>query len=64
MPFLHWVGHITITSVWTCIFHVHPHSSARLTFIGEKFSFEKVRVAIFIYFFKMGNKTRKKTLKK
>ena len=50
--------------LWTRIFHVHPHSSARLIFIGEKLVSEKLESPLILFYFKRENKTRKKTLKK
>ena len=51
--------------LWIRIFHVCPDSigETRLLF-GEKFSFGKVEVATYLFYFKKENKTREKTLKK
>ena len=48
----------------TCIFHVRPHSMARLIFIGEKLVLKKLESPLILFYFKRENKTRKKTLKK
>ena len=46
------------------IFHVRPHSMARLIFIGEKLVLEKSESTLILFYFEKENKTRKKTLKK
>ena len=40
-----------IVQLWTHIFHVRPHSMARLIFIGKKISFGKVGVATYFILF-------------
>ena len=50
-------------TLWTRIFHVRPHSMARLVFIGEKLVLEKTESPLILFYFKRKNKTRKKTLK-
>ena len=52
------------SKVWTRIFHMHPHSMARLIFTGEKLVLEKLESSLILFYFKRENKTRKKTLKK
>ena len=52
------------THLWTHIFHVRPHSMARLIFIGEKLVLENLESPFILFYFKKENKTRKKTLKK
>ena len=53
-----------LTYMWTRIFHVHPHSMARLIFIGEKLVLEKLESPLILFYFKRENETRNKTLKK
>ena len=53
-----------VANLWTRIFHMRPHSMARLIFIGEKLILEKLESPLILFYFKMENKTRKKTLKK
>ena len=51
--------------LWIRIFHVRPDSIGETRFLfGEKFSFGKVEVATYLFYFKKENKTREKTLKK
>ena len=56
------MNNLAIT-LWTCIFHVRPHSMTRLIFIGEKLVLEKLDSPLILFYLKKENKTRKKTLK-
>ena len=48
--------------LWTCIFHVRPHSMTKLFFISEKLVLEKLESPLILFYLKRENKTIKKTL--
>ena len=49
---------------WPAFFMCTPTWLARLAFIGENLVLEKAESPLILFYFKMENKTRKKTLKK
>ena len=44
--------------LWTRIFHVHPHSMARLIFIGEKLVLEKLELPLILFYFILKEKIK------
>ena len=46
--------------LWTRIFHVHPHSMARLIFIDEKIVLKKLESSLILFYYKKESKIRKK----
>ena len=51
--------------MWTCIFHVNPHSIGETHFyLVKNLVLEKLESPLILFYFKKENKIRKKTLKK